>query len=393
MSSSPLRLAYLFDQRLPCTATDTEQVLNTLAALSRAGVDVTLVLPKDWFRADADSQALLEYYQVSCPRLTVKRLRSLSPAPRWLMKPAHAVRAAIFGKFNAKRYDVFYTRNAPALVMGLFMGLPMVYETYRPWPIQLRFLRGLFRWAMTHKRFIGGVFHSDFARQTYEDLGVSPQRLKVVHNGFDPARFSLDPGTEEARVRSEVDAEGLVFAYTGRVNMKKGLGIVLDLAERHPDVTFLIVGSEGEGEVESRAARIENVIVKPWATYRELPHYLFAADVLMIPPSQGPLARVGNTVLPMKLFQYLAAGRPIFAPRAPDTAELLSDDHNALLVTPDDLESASQGIERLKGDAALRAQLGSGARATSESLSWDSRAQKIIAFLTRDSSQGEAKTQ
>jgi glycosyltransferase involved in cell wall biosynthesis len=294
MHSSPLRLAYLFDQRLPCTATDTEQVLNTLAALSRAGVDVTLTLPKDWVRADADSQALLEYYQVSCPKLTVKRLRSLSPGPRWVLKPAHAVRAALFGRLNRKKYDVFYTRNAPAMITGLLMGLPVVYETYRPWPIQLRFLRGVFRWAMTRKTFVGGVFHSDFARQTYEDLGVAPERLEVVHNGFDPARFDVDPGTTEARKRCQIDTEGLVFAYTGRVNLNKGLGIVLDLAERHPDVTFLIVGSEGEGEVESRAAGLDNVLIKPWATYSELPDYLFAADVLMIPPSQGPLAELAT---------------------------------------------------------------------------------------------------
>lgn len=382
MNSRPLRLTYLFDQRLPSTATDTEQVLNTLAALSRAGVEVTLTLPKDWVRSDATSQELLDYYQVSCPKLTVKRLRSISPSPRVFLKSAHALRASIFGRLSRSEHDVFYTRNGPALVIGLLFGLPMVYETYRPWPTQVRLFRGIFRWAMTRKHFVGGVFHSDFARLAYEELGVDPSRLEVVHNGFDPARFEVDPGTAEARLRSGVDADGLVVAYTGRVNLKKGLGIVLDLAERHPDVTFLIVGSESPGEVERRAAELDNVIVKPWASYSELPDYLFAADVLMIPPSQGPLARVGNTVLPMKLFQYLAAGRSIYAPRAPDTAELLTHDENALLVTPDDLEAASQGLDRLKRDHALRERLAQGARATSESLSWDARASKIIEFVT-----------
>ena len=112
MSKLPLKLSYLFDQRLPCNATDTEQVLNTLAALSRAGVDVTLTLPRDWFRPDASAQDLLNYYQVSCPSLKVQRLRSLSPAPRWLLKPAHALRSALYSWFNRKDYHVFYTRNA-----------------------------------------------------------------------------------------------------------------------------------------------------------------------------------------------------------------------------------------------------------------------------------------
>lgn len=386
MNQQPLRLAYLFDQRLPCTATDTEQVLNTLGALSRAQVEVTLTLPKDWFRADASSQDLLEYYQVTCPQLKVKRLRSLSPSPRAILKPAHALRAAFYGWLNKKHYDVFYTRNAPAMVTALLFGLPVVYETYRPWPIQIPLLKGLFKWAMTRKNFMGGVFHSDFARQTYEDLGVEAQRLAVVHNGFDPSRFAHDPGTSEARrrcglVKEGKAIEGLVVAYTGRVNLNKGLGIVLDMAEHHRDVTFLIVGSEGEGEVEKRAQNIENVVIKPWATYDQLPDYLFAADILMVPPSQGPLAKVGNTVLPMKLFQYLAAGRTIFAPKAPDTAELLTHDTNAYLVIADDLEAAVNGIEQLKSDFGLRERLAQGAKASSKALTWDGRAQKIIEFL------------
>lgn len=392
MTDAPLRLAYLFDQRLPCTATDTEQVLNTLAALSRVGADVTLTLPKDWLRADVNSEGLRRYYQVDCPQLTVQRLRSLSPGPRWIVKPAHALRAAFFARMHRGNFDVFYTRNAPALVCALLFGLPVVYETYRPWPIQIKALRPLFRWAMKHRAFVGGVFHSDFARQSYIELGVDPQSLEVVHNGFDPSRFSEDPGTAIARERCGLTIdkegelkpiEGLVVAYTGRVNLNKGLGIVLELATLHSDVTFLIVGSEGEGEVERQARAIDNVIIKPWATYEELPHYLFAADLLMIPPSQGPLAKVGNTVLPMKLFQYLAAGRTIFAPAAPDTAELLDNHRNAYLVPPDDLKAASEGLSILKSDHALRAQLAQGAKETSAALSWDSRAQKILLFLER----------
>ena len=186
----------------------------------------------------------------------------------------------------------------------------MMYETYRPWPQQVSALRPVFRWAMRQKTFVGAVFHSEFALNTYAELGAARDGLAVVHNGFDPTRFATDPGQAAARATCNLDSGGLVAAYTGRVNLQKGLGIVLDLADRHPDITFLIVGSEGHGEVEQRAAQQPNVEIRPWSTYDQLPHYLFAADVLLIPPSQGPLQTVGNTVLPMKLFQYLWQGEP-----------------------------------------------------------------------------------
>jgi glycosyltransferase involved in cell wall biosynthesis len=85
-------------------------------------------------------------------------------------------------------------------------------------------------------------------------------------------------------------------------------------------------------------------------------------------------------VLPLKLFAYLAAGRPILAPAAPDTAELLSDGENALLVPPGDAGAAAAALDRLR-EPALAARLGAAALAQSRALTWDRRAEKIETFL------------
>ncbi len=77
-----------------------------------------------------------------------------------------------------------------------------------------------------------------------------------------------------------------------------------------------------------------NVRVFPWQGPRTLAPFLFAADVLIVPPSSAPLQQFGNCVLPLKLFAYFAAGRPILAPQAPDTAGFLRQRENALLVSP-----------------------------------------------------------
>ena len=83
----------------------------------------------------------------------------------------------------------------------------------------------------------------------------------------------------------------------------------------------------------------------------------------------------------MKLFLYLAAGRPILAPRSPDTAELLRDDDNAVLVPPGDAVAAAEALRRLLADPERVARLGAAAFATSEGLTWDARAEKIERFL------------
>ena len=98
--------------------------------------------------------------------------------------------------------------------------------------------------------------------------------------------------------------------------------------------------------------------------------------------SLEPLQRHGNTVLPIKLFLYLAAGRVVLAPEAPDTAELLKDGVNAALVPPGDLEALLTTLRRITRDPALADRLSAGAMEVARGLTWDSRAVRIRDFIT-----------
>ena len=184
-------------------------------------------------------------------------------------------------------------------------------------------------------------------------------------------------------MRSELGlpADRPIALYAGRIDRTKGLDTVLALADRRPDVLFVLIGSEGEGEIERAAALRPNMRVVAWAAPAALPAWLAAADVLLIPPSREPLERFGNCVLPLKLFGYLAAARPILAPAAPDTADLLEHGETAWLVPAGEPEAAAAGLDRLLGDPELAARLSANAGRLAEGLTWDRRAQRIGQFL------------
>ena len=178
-------------------------------------------------------------------------------------------------------------------------------------------------------------------------------------------------------------ADRAIALYAGRINVEKGLDQLLALADLRPEILFVLVGSEGEGAIEAAAKGRDNVRLVGWQAPPTLPAWLSAADVLLIPPSRAPLDRFRNCVLPLKLFSYLAAGRPILAPVAPDTAELLRDGETAVLTPPDDTQAAVGALDRLLGDAALAERVGAGARALSRTLTWDHRAQRLLQFFER----------
>ncbi len=371
-----MRIAYVFDRPLPARETDSEQALQTIAAFARHGAQVSLVLPSH--AGARTARELAEHYQVQGD---FELIHAPTPVAGWPMarKWWHAHSATQLPVVKAA--DVVYTRNFPTL-FALGRGQqPFAYETYRPWPDQFRVLRPFFRAAMRAPSFLGAILHSRFACDRYQALGVPEARLLVAHNGHDPARFLERPSQAALRDQLNLPRERPIVVYAGHINLTKGLDIVLGMARRLPRALFVLVGSEGRGVVEALAGRHDNVRVVPWQPFTTVARYLMAADVLLQPPSRVPLRLVGNTVLPMKLFLYLAAGRPIIAPDLPDMREVLSHDHNALLVPPGDEVAAAEAISRVIDQPTLARRLAAAALQTSQGLTWDARAERILAFL------------
>jgi alpha-maltose-1-phosphate synthase len=282
-----------------------------------------------------------------------------------------------------RQADFIYTRNLWVSWVSILCGQRVVFDHYRPWPDQIPPLQFWLYKLFTHKRFLGSICHSEYTRQKYIELGVPASKLHCVHNGFEPSRFAAAVPLDEAKRQIGLPPEAKTVVYTGRINHKKGLELVLDAARQLPELTFLLVGSYGEGPIERAAAELANVRIVPWQTEDTLGRYIFAADVLLIPPSLQPLAKFGSTVLPLKLFFYLGSGRPILAGDTPDVAEVLRDDETALLVPPDSLPALVEGLKRLTSDDTLAERLSNGARAHSRNYTWEARAKKIAAIITR----------
>jgi glycosyltransferase involved in cell wall biosynthesis len=353
-----------------------DQAANTAAALARQGHEVRLLMPRgsgDPFVTAADVKA---WFAVE-GEFQVSQLPS-----RWAGERLHHTLLWLRQVFRSPQIegaDLLYSRIPAMFGFGRWSPLPFATDHYRPWPDVYPFIRPSVRRTARDPKCLGLVIHSHYAARSYRRAGVPDGKILVAHNGFDPPSERLDKAT--ARAQLALPRDRPIAVYAGRVDGTKALGTVLDLADRRPRVLFVLVGSEGDGEIERAAARRANVRIVPWTEPAALPPWLFAADVLVIPPSLDPLERFGMCVLPIKVYAYLAAGRPILAPIAPDTAELLAHGETAWLVAADRPDDAATGLDRVLGDKGLTERLAAGALRLSEGLTWDRRATLISDFL------------
>lgn len=381
------KIAYISDHRFPRTSTDTEQIISMVSALGLVGFEVTLASPAHKNSSPMPGpEEIAGYYSVK-NNFEVYYVKGPYPFFRGFEKMSHAV-TALRDSFLKKEFDLFYTRNLPVLIAALlFTQKPVLFESYRPWPSQNIFMRWLFKLLAKKKRFIGIIVHSEYAAKSYINHGMASERVLVAHNGIWPERFQNHTDKKKARSHLKLSPDGIIATYTGRVNKEKGLEVILSLAVRFPSVTFLIVGSEEEGEIEIKARKLPNVKIYPWQSFDDLPPFLYASDILIIPPTDKPLKEVGNTVLPMKTFLYLASKRAILAPSSPDLLEILTDGVNAKLAVPDDLESICSAMSTLIEQPETRRKLGEQAYHDVIRCSWENRAGRIGKFICERYSQ------
>ncbi len=375
-----MRILFTFENGLPSNEADAEVFITTAKhiapLISRSWLHVPLP-------ANADSRGIGG--QAGMPLI-----RAYAPLRPAMLRHLCCGLTMLLRK-EFWEADLVYTRNLWIAWIAALFRQQVVFDHYRPWPDQIPPLRYWIFRLMCARKFLVNICHSDYTRTKYLSLGVPPEKLQCVHNGFEPQRLQSLIPREAAKQQIDVPVDRKTIVYIGRLNHKKGLELVIEAARRSPDLLFILVGSYGQGPIETLASAVGNIRIVPWHPPDKLGYYLSAADVLLIPPSWKPLARFGSTVLPLKIFFYMASDRPILAGDTPDVREILKHRENALLCRPDCVEALVAALHLLTSDTRLAARLAATALAGSRGFTWDARAHKIIDIIESRLRSGRGK--
>lgn len=381
------RIEIISSERYPHHDTNTQQIIKNATAFHFSGLPVELVIPvqaKSFFQPkEALVAAITRYYNVS-PGLKIRVLWNVPASNLRLEKIFHSLAATVRAVLNPE-VDLIYTRNKFVALLALLFGKKFIFETYRRLGDENP---KVMRWLAERSRgetFTGMVLHSNVAAESMLRAGFPKEKLLVLHNGYDNSDMLPILTRADARQSLGLAAQKKYVVYTGNMQKNKCIESLVDIAACLPEVNFLLVGGTPEDiqRLSEYAASkgAGNVMMPGRQPIAAVSQYLYASDVLIIPPVSAPLEKYGKTVLPFKIFPYLAAGRSIAAPDQPDMRELLVHRQNAILLEPDNASQNAKAIGELLDNEVLQKTLSENAAELAKSLTWEERANKFKRWL------------
>jgi glycosyltransferase involved in cell wall biosynthesis len=277
-----------------------------------------------------------------------------------------------------QKSDTLFTRDHFVMAVLTLMSprRKLIYEVHS----KFRSGRGkhLQGWIL---RRVGKVVSltGTMARQL-EELGA--RDVIVAHDGVRPERFDDLPTASQIRAEIGIAESAFVACYAGRLHtmgMSKGLDVFVEAAAQVGGIVFLLVGGPDE-HVEALRARWtlppEDFVAVGTVPPVDVPRYLAAADVCLITSPQNEF--FANETSPMKLFEYMMAGRAIIASDLPSTREVVRHGESAYLVPPSDVEALAEALRVLRDDVTLQRKLGAQAAQDARQYTWQARAERIL---------------
>ena len=374
----------LYSHRIQSRDGQSVHVEALVAALRELGHEVLVVGPGFYEQAEFGGESsFVAALRARLPRALAELAELAYNAPSWLR-----VRLAC-RRFRPdliyERYNLYYLAGT---LVARRKGIPLFLEVNSPL-VEERSRHGglgLPRLATWAERFVWQSADRVLAvtgvlKAMIADAGVPAQQIEVVPNGIDPTRFAALPQRPAA-------VDKVVLGFVGFVREWHGLDTVIAAMAADPATSLdLVVVGDGPAvpALRQQAATLgvaDRVHIEGLVAHDAIPGLVAGFDIALQP-------RVVAYASPLKLFEYMAAGKAIVAPDQPNIREVLADGETALLFDPAARDSMWTAIRRLAADPPLRGRLGAAASAevARRAYTWRANAERVVAWadtLTRD---------
>ncbi len=374
-----IKLLYIANIRFPTERAHGIQIAHMCNAFASAGAEVELVAQQ---RVSVIREDAFTYYHLP-KSFRITELRTLDTLQyAWtglLGRISYTSQTAIYALhvcwYAIRTKWVIYSRDETLLFLLSFLGRQFFYEIHAP------------KWNFVTRRVVRKsalLFPiTQGLKDFYIQKGVTPERLIVAPDAVNLAQFAIPESRGACRKRLGLPFDKKIVLYAGHLYERKGAFVVGEAAPLLDDDTlvFFVGGTEDEiPDFTKRYGSDPHVRILGPKPHAQIPYYLRAADVLVLPnTAKDADARLYTS--PMKLFEYMASGTPIIASDVQSLREIL-DERTSYFFAPDDAHSLAESLTHvllLEEEADKKAQA---AKKRVENYTWKNRAKNILAAMS-----------
>lgn len=355
------RILYITKSKLSFSRAYTQNILNTASSLADQGTMQVTVFSSA--QNDESAKEILDHKKLKFNfDLDVHdRSRSL---------------VAFVWKARSE-FEILYFRD-PLLFLIAFwcrflLGKKVIFEAHgsHEWP----FVQPIWRLAILAAN--GVVYITERLRKYY---GIKKPSIVVHTNGINVDLFRLTQDPKMLRRSLLLPIDKIIILYIGSFLWYSAETIVRMMKYLPDTLVLVIVGLKNEElkKLERLVAEesvSERVLCRRRVLPPVIPEYLLAADILV-----NPLVIDYPGSISSKLYEYLAAGKPIVSSQGGANDEIIRDGENGLLVSLTSKDFAD-AILRIINDRSFADTLARNAQADAQNYTWGKRAERIGGLL------------
>ncbi len=304
---------------------------------------------------------------------------------------------AIFFFWRLPKFDIMVASSPPLFVpvgvygLSLLRRRPWVFELRDLWPASIaavglkmgRVMRLLTRLEMfLYRKADRIVAVTPAFIEELSERGIPREKMDLATNGVNTETFNNGNVKFDARERLGIKKDEFLAAYIGAVGAAHGLKTILDAAElcrERPEIRFLIIGEGADRanlEKEAAERNITNLMFRDFVPHDDIPSYLAALDVGIVHLKPH---RVFRTVIPSKIFEFMAMGTPMIFAVEGCSAEIVKKAGAGYCIPSGDPRAMADAISELQNDPQRLKQMGrQGKEAVANEFSREAKAKEML---------------